>query len=211
MRVGGDGGHGKRFGRYIGARGNELVEDEVVFSYGENLGLVQRLGHILRSRGHDTIYTRQTDEALASVNYLDLRRRVSIVRTADCDLLVSLHCNAAKDKSANGFEVFYPPNSEASEGYAKAVCDAVKRAMGDSLKVRGYKLDSKSQHKSLFILRNAGCPAILIEAGFLSSEKDAKNLKDKMYRQRLCEAIADGIDIERERVLNANRKPLVSW
>jgi N-acetylmuramoyl-L-alanine amidase len=43
------------------------------------------------------------------------------------------------------------------------------------------------------VLRNAPCPAILVEVGFLSNTSEARRLETSDYRQRLAEAIIAGI------------------
>ena len=43
------------------------------------------------------------------------------------------------------------------------------------------------------MLRLVSCPAVLIEGGFMSNQAEAKMIATPAYRQRLAEAIADGL------------------
>ncbi|MFN0149470.1 MAG: N-acetylmuramoyl-L-alanine amidase [bacterium] len=79
--------------------------------------LTLALAHALRERaeqrlGLRTILTRESDETVAS------ERRATIANTSDGDLLLSIHCNAASDPSANGIEIY--------------LCDSTERGAGGS-------------------------------------------------------------------------------
>jgi N-acetylmuramoyl-L-alanine amidase len=45
----------------------------------------------------------------------------------------------------------------------------------------------------LAVLRLAPCPAVLVEAGFLSNDEEAKKIATPAYRQQVAEAIADAV------------------
>ncbi|MFA6385033.1 MAG: N-acetylmuramoyl-L-alanine amidase, partial [Candidatus Omnitrophota bacterium] len=68
---------------------------------------------------------------------------------------------------------------------SKSICDVT----GDSLdtKVRGVK--SANYH----VLRGASIPAVLVEVGFLSNSSEERMLKEGSYRQKIAQAIHDGI------------------
>ena len=44
-----------------------------------------------------------------------------------------------------------------------------------------------------YVLVGAKCPAILVEAAFISNPKEEKLLKDKKYQRNVADAIADGV------------------
>jgi N-acetylmuramoyl-L-alanine amidase len=43
------------------------------------------------------------------------------------------------------------------------------------------------------VIRNARCPAALVECGFLSNSKEAARITDATYRDQLAEGLARGI------------------
>jgi len=43
------------------------------------------------------------------------------------------------------------------------------------------------------VLKSADIPSVLIEIGFLSSQRDLENLRDPIWRQKMTEAMARGI------------------
>lgn len=56
----------------------------------------------------------------------------------------------------------------------------------------GYSL-RKVRQAPLFVLRGAEMPALLVEMGYISEAKDAKNLNSHAYRKKMMDAIASGI------------------
>ncbi|MGL4663778.1 MAG: N-acetylmuramoyl-L-alanine amidase family protein, partial [Clostridium butyricum] len=53
--------------------------------------------------------------------------------------------------------------------------------------------DEQSASGSLFVLRNTNMPAVLVETGFLSNEKEAERCADSNSQQLVAEAIAEVI------------------
>ena len=44
-----------------------------------------------------------------------------------------------------------------------------------------------------YVLRNATCPAILVEGGFLSNRSEELRVLDSAYREKLARSIDEGI------------------
>jgi N-acetylmuramoyl-L-alanine amidase len=88
-----DAGHGGVDPGAIGRTG--LREKDV------NLDIAKRLSVLLKSRGIEVVMTRPIDK------FVLLDRRVSIANSSGADLFVSIHSNANRVRSLNGFEVYY--------------------------------------------------------------------------------------------------------
>ncbi len=89
-----DAGHG---GKDAGATGNRGLREKDV-----TLGVVKRLGKKIEERlGIRVEYTRTTDK------FVELWRRAEIANEVGGDLFVSIHCNAANNKKASGFETYF--------------------------------------------------------------------------------------------------------
>ncbi len=87
-----DPGHG---GKDPGAVANGLREKDI------NLRMARILGAMLKEQGFEVHYTRTTDK------FIPLEERTAMANARSADLFISLHCNAYKDKSVKGFEVYY--------------------------------------------------------------------------------------------------------
>lgn len=88
-----DAGHGGIDPGAIGRTG--LREKDV------NLDIARRLARLLQAEGIQVVLTRSTD------TFIPLPRRVAIANGPGVDLFVSVHANANRVRSLNGFEIYY--------------------------------------------------------------------------------------------------------
>lgn len=100
------------------------------------LAISKKLKNILEERGIKIIMTRQTD------TFVSLPKRSEMANKSGADLFVSVHINASRTKSLNGFECYYL--SEAADDNARAI-EAFENSslkLGDSaLAEHSTKLD----------------------------------------------------------------------
>lgn len=87
-----DAGHG---GKDPGAVANGLQEKKL------NLRMAKILGGKLKDQGFEVHYTRTGD------SFIPLEERTAMANAKNADLFISIHCNAHKDKTAKGLEVYY--------------------------------------------------------------------------------------------------------
>ncbi|MFW6244183.1 MAG: N-acetylmuramoyl-L-alanine amidase family protein, partial [Desulfovibrionales bacterium] len=87
-----DPGHG---GKDPGAVVGSLYEKTI------NLRMAKILGKMLSDKGFHVLYTRTTD------TFIPLEERTAIANAKKADLFVSIHVNAHKSASVNGFELYY--------------------------------------------------------------------------------------------------------
>ncbi len=89
-----DAGHGGKdpgtIGKVTGLREKDVVLD-----------VAKRLSKLLRESGIEVVMTRSTD------NFIPLSGRVDIANKAKADLFISVHANANRVRSLNGFEAYY--------------------------------------------------------------------------------------------------------
>jgi N-acetylmuramoyl-L-alanine amidase len=88
-----DAGHGGKDPGTIGKSG--LREKDV------NLDIAKRLAKMLKDAGVNVIMTRSND------SFVPLSRRAEVANRAKADLFISIHANANRVRSLNGFEVYY--------------------------------------------------------------------------------------------------------
>lgn len=72
--------------------------------------------------------------------------------------------------------------------------EALARAVVEGLKGAGAPLNRRPYRSAAFsVLKAADIPSVLLEIGFLSSERDFANVTDAAWRARMAGAIRDGI------------------
>ena len=119
-----------------------------------------------------------------------LNTRVQRANAAKVDAFISIHANAAGSgswSSAEGIETFvYNVGAQpGSLALAANVQTAMIRATGR--KNRGVK------RANYAVLRDTKAPAILVEAGFMTSKPENDLLKSDKYRKLIARAVAEGI------------------
>ncbi|HUT33991.1 MAG TPA: N-acetylmuramoyl-L-alanine amidase [Planctomycetota bacterium] len=174
-----DPGHGGKDPGAVSRR--RLQEKDVV------LPTALLLAAELRSRGFETVLTRESDV------FVELEDRPVVATRKGADLFVSVHANAIRDASYHGIEVFYwygswSAASAATRREGVELAQAIKRACErGGLSVRNMRgADFK-------VLRYSRVPATLVEIGFLTNRAEEQALRTRAYRQRVAAAIADGI------------------
>jgi N-acetylmuramoyl-L-alanine amidase len=134
---------------------------------------------ILQARGHKVTRTR-----INSTDPAPVGERAGIAGQYGCDIMLSIHCNAANG-AANGTETFY--RGEGNKAMAEKINAALCKSLGT--KSRGVKTESQSQHARLAVM--AFQPCFLIELGFIDNAADLERMIDPVRRLAACEAIAE--------------------
>ena len=144
--------------------------------------IVSILGKMLTNIGHEVVYTR-TD----GMNNMTLGYRTKYASSQNADIFISIHLNSSDNTKANGIETLrYPTKNPKTISLAENVQRELIAATHAT--DRGVKLRS-----DLYVLKHTSMPAILVETGFISNDKEALKLKDYHYQTSLCQAIVDGI------------------
>lgn len=161
-----DAGHG---GHDSGARRGYVLEKHLA------LDVSRRLERYLERRGLRCTQTRNHD------TFLPLSQRSKIANRQRSAVFVSVHFNWAYNSGSTGTETFYYSNSS----LASAIQTRVARKAGTPN--RGTK------RARFYVLRHTKIPAALVECGFISNFSDRRRCLDPRYRQKIAEAIGEGI------------------
>jgi N-acetylmuramoyl-L-alanine amidase len=158
--------------------GVQFLESDIVLRYG------LKLKDVLLARGIGVFMTR--DDA---TDHAPVGQRARNARAAGCEAFVSIHVNDADSDEANGFEVLYgaPKHKELAQKMQTALL-AVMKTADHKMKDRKIKL-----RDDLAVLAFKG-PAVLIELGFISFDKDRDLITNPQIRERVCETIADVLE-----------------
>jgi len=174
-----DAGHG---GKDLGA---QSIEKPKHSEKNLTLSTAYMLSRYLQQMGYRTILTRDED------TFVPLKKRAEFANDHGCTLFVSVHYNAATNREAHGVEVYYydsdknKKRTEASKQVASVVLDSV---IGSTeAKSRGIK------HGNFAVIRETTMPAILVEGGFLTNQKEIKKIREAEYMQKVALGIAKGV------------------
>lgn len=117
--------------------------------------------------------------------FLPIGDRTTIANRSKADIFVSIHFNGAKDPSAHGIETFHFRGS--TQG--KILASKVQSKMIQTLdgRNRGIKTGSFS------VLSGTVMPAILVEPGFITNEKEKNKIITRSYQLDCARAITNGI------------------
>ncbi len=159
--------------------------------------------------------TRDKDVFLSLAERTEIANSVKL-KDNEAVLYISIHVNASLDKKASGYEAWY-----LSPGYHRTVID--KSAVDDknlfpvlnimmeeeyiteSILIAKFVMDgigaqvgNLSQQRGIkaeewFVVRNSNMPAVLVEIGFLTNEKEAALLVDNSYLQKVARGIYNGL------------------
>ena len=143
------------------------------------LDVALRIQARLKAAGHRVVMTRSSDV------FVELSERVAISnRTSGKPVFVSIHFNSAPNCDARGIETYHYDRRGAA--LANAIHSRVVRASGGPN--RGVRT------ARFYVLRFNKRPAVLAELGFLTNpQESAKVSRSDDYRQKLANAVADGI------------------
>ncbi len=162
-----------------------------------NLAVAVELAHLLLLEGFTVKMTRDRDVFIA------LNDRAGFANTTGADLFISLHADAAPNRSARGFTVYICRS--ASTGARSAAAALHRTLQSTGLNDRGMR------EANFLVLVQTRCPAVLVEMGYLSNRHDASLLAERKFLGRIARALADGIadyfQIERTAFLRFRPRP----
>ncbi|MCR5828937.1 MAG: N-acetylmuramoyl-L-alanine amidase [Lachnospiraceae bacterium] len=135
----------------------------------------------LKNKGFD-VYMTRTDDSFVGIND-------RAILANDCEgavALISVHQNSSEESSDEGVEVWTCDN-EKNEQLAQLVVDEVSGLTGAIN--GGVKIQD-----NLVICSKAEMTAVIVECGYLSNKREAKNLSDPAYQEKIAEGIAVAVD-----------------
>ncbi len=126
---------------------------------------------------------------------LSLQNRVLMAQKAGYHLVISVHMNASENGTATGATVHY--YSEWAYTPSKIIYDkmhAVEITEGVGTSANGTPRSSGTVWGTLYMTRSLfHCPSILLECAFLDNTKDKEALIKPEYRDKLMQAVTDGV------------------
>lgn len=183
-----DAGHGGEDGGAVSADGAK--ESDV------NLAVTLDLDELLRFLGRETVLTRREDVSVGSEDaktlrekkVSDLKNRVALVNSVPGAVLVSIHQNSLPSvPSVHGAQVFFGKHAPSD-----VIAASVQKTLNKTVNLDREKQEKKID-PTIYLMKNAKCPAILIECGFVSNPAESAILREAAYQKKLAVVIAAGL------------------
>ena len=120
--------------------------------------------------------------------FVSLSDRASFASKVGADLFISLHMNSSTNTSATGTEVFYSTSNNTTQSNGLTSKKMASEFLSAMLEVmdttnRGVKTATYT------VINKNTVPAVLIELGFISNEKDRAKIVDEEYQDRAAQKI----------------------
>ncbi len=160
----------------------------------------------LETNGYEVFLSRQGDMTsfpISSSKLGDLPSRTQDANKKECDLFISIHCNANDNASASGTEIYHCPDSAGGKKLAKAILNEVLYLQ--KIKKGKYKTDKTLlnlwdftnrgvKEADYYVLINTDMTAVLCETLFMSNPDDLKLLKTLEFQAAYAQAITSGVN-----------------
>lgn len=180
-----DPGHGGPDG---GAGTGKTLEKDIA------LDITLKVRDLLQQQGALVVMTRESDTDLADDGTRgysrrkveDLKKRLKMINDSDNDFFVSIHLNAIPSSRWSGAQTFYAPHHKENAKAAKFIQEELRNNLGNTNR-------KAKPLNSVYILKNAKKPGVLVEVGFLSNPAEKANLKKESYQQKISESVYRGI------------------
>lgn len=200
-RIAIDPGHG---GSDCGAIGHGGIQEKDIC-----LAISTKVGSLLEQHGFSVVMTRNNDYDVG------LDERTAYANNNHADLFVSIHANHAPNHRAIGIETFCLKPSLLKKNFSQlsdqhhdcwadvikkradlscAVAQSVQRHVCNSISsFHDEPIDRKVKHSVAQVLLGTQMPAVLVEVGFVSHQKEAALLADTHYQNSIARGICNGI------------------
>ena len=181
-----DAGHGGEDGGAVSDYG--VLEKDI------NLEISRKLADTMKVLGYTVKETRTTDTSLESSGdttrerkVSDMKNRLSVFNENTSNIVISIHQNKFTESKYSGTQVFYSPNNDNSVVLAENIKSSVI-----SLTQPSNTRECKKADNSIYLLKNATVPAVIVECGFISNQAECEKLVTDDYQKEIAYSITIG-------------------
>jgi len=168
-----------------------------------NLLFVKALNDELKQRGHTVFTTRKDDVVVPPlITRCRMINKHHYHNAPRFDAVVSIHCNVAAERQADGaykavakhrgFYAIYSKESDPGTKLATAIADRCRQ--NEIYLAHRGKISTLELGRTLAWIHKTSPPATLLELGFMTNPDDLALLKSVEYQKKMAKIIADGID-----------------
>ena len=168
-----DAGHGGEDGGAVSESG--VLEKDI------NLSIANNSADLLKIFGYKVVQTRTDDvsldngeDSVHSRKVADLKKRLEIFNSDKNNVVISIHQNKFSQSKYYGTQIFYSPNNSQSQNLAECIRNSVKKCLQPNNERQCKKADG-----SIYLLKKAENPSVIVECGFLSNQTECQKLAEE--------------------------------
>jgi len=147
----------------------------------------------------NVVMTRTTDQLPGNATDIHdgLKIRTAMTEQAKADAFVAIHVSSTNSTDAglnersSGFEAWVTKNNEPMVQASKQLGSALVHSIGSM-----YQTDPNLRQRSnqnLWVLEHNSCPAVLLECGYISNDKDLAYISNADNQEAVAKKILEGI------------------
>ena len=174
-----DAGHG---GNDHGAIDGNIQEKDLT------LAIAEQVKKLNENKNINIVLTRDKDE------FISVKDRAKFTNEQKADLFVSIHIDAEATKNLHsGLNVFIAKNDNQYFDQSKLLGSSIIEAFKTNylLPVPNHLMQ---REKGVWVLKVTQCPSVIVEAGFLTTQKDFDYLTKSQNQQAIARNILNGIE-----------------
>lgn len=143
------------------------------------LDMSKQLQRQFTQQGYSVAMTRSIDKSVS------LRNRLNYARAHCKKLFLSVHVDSAPTPRASGVNAFAAGRNNAMIQRSMHIARNVQKTFNPMRQVR---------RENFFVLKNANCPTLLVEMGYITNDRDLDRLLNKKERSRMVNTLGNVLD-----------------
>jgi N-acetylmuramoyl-L-alanine amidase CwlD len=154
------------------------------------LAVARKLAQMLEFEGAAVKLTREGDyepgqKFFSLKRNNDLDERVAFASKNKADIFVSLHINSSPKGNRAGAVVFYNEGNRTGQCLAQNIQNELRRIP--------EVIKRTPRARNYYVLNHLEIPAVVVELGYISSDRDRQYLADPAYHKKIARSICTGI------------------
>lgn len=158
-----------------------------------NLEVARRVQKNLEGKGYRVLLTREQDDAFCHApggafvkRQISLDERIELANRNDAEIFVSIHANSFHDRTCTGAEIYYHRLSQEGRELAEQFQEVLSGLP--------EPVECKLKSSNYYVLRNTTMPAVLVEMGYITNDREGKLLLEPTYQEQLAAAFAEAVN-----------------
>ncbi len=125
--------------------------------------------------------------------FLPLSKRAQIANNFKACYFLSIHCNSAEAKNANGFEIFTTKGKTKSDDFASDIYDQWAKDFPNQRMRKDSSDGDPDKEANFSVLRNTDMPAALVELEFIHNAQGHAFLQPEVQHDAMANSLAKSI------------------